>query len=97
RFSAGARSGGDTAFEVELRRSGRTVAVGADSTVLAAVRAVLPDTAYSCEQGFCGTCRQRVLAGEVDHRDELLTDGERASAMLICVSRAHGGRLVLDL
>ncbi|MEU1016613.1 PDR/VanB family oxidoreductase [Streptomyces sp. NPDC005898] len=97
RFSAGARSGGDTAFEVELRGSGRTVAVGADSTVLAAVRAVLPDTAYSCEQGFCGTCRQRVLAGEVDHRDELLTDGERASAMLICVSRAHGGRLVLDL
>ncbi|MGA4848469.1 PDR/VanB family oxidoreductase [Streptomyces sp. G5(2025)] len=97
RFTRRARAGGDAAFEVELRRSGRTVAVAADSTVLAAVRAELPDTAYSCEQGFCGTCRQRVLEGEVDHRDELLTDAERAGSMLICVSRAHGERLVLDL
>lgn len=89
-------SGGD-AFEVELRRSGRTVSVPADSTVLAAVRAELPDTLYSCEQGFCGTCQQRVLEGEVDHRDELLTDAERADSMLICVSRARGDRLVLDM
>lgn len=89
-------SGGD-AFEVELRRSGRTLTVPADSTVLAAVRAELPDTLYSCEQGFCGTCQQRVLEGEVDHRDELLTDAERADSMLICVSRARGDRLVLDM
>ncbi|MEU1153065.1 2Fe-2S iron-sulfur cluster binding domain-containing protein, partial [Streptomyces sp. NPDC005918] len=75
----------------------RTVAVAADTTVLAAVRAALPDTAYSCEQGFCGTCQQRVVEGEIDHRDELLTDGERARSMLICVSRARGERLVLDM
>ena len=86
-----------TPFEVELRRSGRTLTVPADSTLLAAVRSELPDTAYSCEQGFCGTCRQRVLAGEVDHRDELLTDAERGDSMLICVSRARGERLVLDM
>ncbi|MEU6353345.1 PDR/VanB family oxidoreductase [Streptomyces sp. NPDC047072] len=85
------------AFEVELRRSGRVLTVPADSSVLAAVREELPDTAYSCEQGFCGTCQQRVLEGEVEHRDELLTDGERADSMLICVSRARGGRLVLDM
>ncbi|MDC0773578.1 PDR/VanB family oxidoreductase [Streptomyces sp. HD] len=89
-------SGGD-AFEVELRRSGRTLSVPAGSTVLAAVRAELPNTAYSCEQGFCGTCQQRVLEGEVDHRDELLTDAERADSMLICVSRARSERLVLDM
>ncbi|MFD9432797.1 PDR/VanB family oxidoreductase [Streptomyces sp. NPDC060002] len=89
------RDGGP--FEVELRRTGRVVAVAADSTVLAAVRAELPDTLYSCEQGFCGTCRQRVLAGEVEHRDELLTDAERDDSMLICVSRSRGERLVLDM
>ncbi|MFI0230769.1 PDR/VanB family oxidoreductase [Streptomyces sp. NPDC017086] len=97
RFAPRTGPGGDTAFALELRRTGRTVPVPAGSTVLAAVRRVLPDTAYSCEQGFCGTCRQRVLEGEVDHRDELLTDTERRDSMLICVSRAHGGRLVLDL
>lgn len=88
---------GDGAFEVELRRSARTVTVPAGSTLLAAVRAALPDTVYSCEQGFCGTCQQRVLEGEIDHRDELLTDTERAGSMLICVSRARGDRLVLDM
>ncbi|MGW0532894.1 PDR/VanB family oxidoreductase [Streptomyces sp. NPDC003032] len=97
RFSPRASTGGGTSFEVELRRSGRTVAVAADSTVLAAVRAELPNTAYSCEQGFCGTCQQRVLEGEIEHRDELLKDDERARSMLICVSRARGERLVLDM
>ncbi|MGW3108544.1 PDR/VanB family oxidoreductase [Streptomyces sp. NPDC001100] len=96
RFTPRAASKGE-AFELELRRSGRTLTVPADSTVLAAVRAELPDTLYSCEQGFCGTCQQRVLEGEVEHRDELLTDAERADSMLICVSRARSVRLVLDL
>ena len=96
RFAPRASSTGE-AFEVELRRSGRTLTVPADSTVLAAVRAELPNTLYSCEQGFCGTCQQRVLEGEVEHRDELLTDAECDGSMLICVSRARSERLVLDL
>lgn len=86
-----------TPFEVELRRTGRTVPVAAGESVLSAVRAEVPYVAYSCEQGFCGTCRQRVLEGEVDHRDELLNDEERRDSMLICVSRCRGERLVLDL
>ncbi|MER5962563.1 PDR/VanB family oxidoreductase [Streptomyces sp. NPDC002057] len=96
RFSAAATTGG-TAFEVELRRSGRTVRVAADQSVLAAVGEELPGLTYSCRQGFCGTCQQRVLEGEIDHRDELLTDAERDDSMLICVSRCVGKRLVLDL
>ncbi|MFF8843828.1 PDR/VanB family oxidoreductase [Streptomyces sp. NPDC015127] len=92
---AAASAGGP--FDVELRRTGRTVRVAAGRSVLAAVREELPDVPYSCEQGFCGTCRQRVLEGEVDHRDELLTEAERERSMLLCVSRCHGGRLILDL
>ncbi|MEV0371599.1 PDR/VanB family oxidoreductase [Streptomyces sp. NPDC050636] len=91
-------TGGNAPFEVELRRTGRTVTVPPDTSVLRAIRdQALPDLPYSCEQGFCGTCQQRVLAGEVDHRDELLTDAERDDSLLICVSRARGDRLVLDL
>ncbi|OII66128.1 oxidoreductase [Streptomyces sp. CC53] len=95
RFTATVQEGG--AFRVELRRTGTTVDVAAGQSVLAAVRAEVPHVSYSCEQGFCGTCQQRVLEGEVDHRDELLTDDERHDSMLICVSRCRGGRLVLDL
>lgn len=96
RFSA-VRAEGGTAFEVELRRTGRTLTVAADQSVLSVVREAVPGVLYSCRQGFCGTCQQRVVEGEIDHRDELLTDAERADSMLICVSRCAGERLVLDL
>jgi len=38
-------------------------------------------------------------AGTLDHRDDVLDDDEKASndVMIICVSRAKGERLVLDL
>jgi hypothetical protein len=38
-----------------------------------------------------------VLEGEVDHRDESLTDAERGDSMPIRVSRARGERQVLDM
>lgn len=85
------------AFDITLARSGRTVRVGAEETALAAVRRVLPDVNYSCRQGFCGTCKVGVRAGDVDHRDRLLTAAEREDRMLLCVSRACGDALVLDL
>ncbi|MBW5481023.1 2Fe-2S iron-sulfur cluster binding domain-containing protein [Streptomyces bambusae] len=97
RFIATAPASAARPFTVTLERTGTTLTVPADTTTLAAVRAALPDTPYSCEQGFCGTCRHRVLAGEVDHRDTLLTDDERADSMLLCVSRAKEDHLVLDL
>ncbi|MET9700714.1 PDR/VanB family oxidoreductase [Streptomyces sp. NPDC006529] len=99
RFAPGpaAAPGGEAPFTVTLARSGRTVEVPADGTTLAAVLRELPNTPYSCGQGFCGTCRHTVLAGEVDHRDDLLTDGERETSMLLCVSRARGEHLTLDL
>ncbi|MET9529188.1 MULTISPECIES: PDR/VanB family oxidoreductase [unclassified Streptomyces] len=97
RFAPQTGTADSASFDVELRRSGRTVTVAPGATVLAAVRAEVANVPYSCEQGFCGTCQQRVVEGEIDHRDELLTDAERGDSMLICVSRARGGRLVLDL
>lgn len=87
-------------FEIELARSSRIVQVGAGQTALTALRDAVPNVSYSCRQGFCGTCVQRVLAGEVEHRDTLLTDRQRESGqMLVCVSRAkpESGRLSLDM
>ncbi|BAX99963.1 ferredoxin [Mycobacteroides stephanolepidis] len=86
------------AFDIELARSGETVTVEADESALEAIRRLRPNLAYSCQQGFCGTCVQRVLSGNVRHRDQLLTDLQHQNGqMLICVSRAEGQRLVLDL
>jgi ferredoxin-NADP reductase len=89
---------GGKPFEVVLARSGQTVQVAADEPALAAIRRVLPGVPYSCQQGFCRACKCRVLDGEVEHRDNgTLLDLERDDQMLICVSRAAGRRLVLDL
>jgi ferredoxin-NADP reductase len=43
-------------FTLTLRRSGRMLDVPGDRSALDVVREVLPDTPYSCRQGFCGTC-----------------------------------------
>lgn len=88
-----------SAFEAVLARSGEVVQVGAAESVLTALRRVKPNVGYSCQQGFCGTCAQRVVGGEVDHRDTTLTDRQREDGqMLVCVSRSKDGeRLVLDL
>ena len=78
-------------FTVHLARTGLTVDVGESESALAAIRRVLPGVAYSCQQGFCGTCKVRVLSGTVEHRDTLLTESERTGSMLTCRSRSTGG------
>jgi ferredoxin-NADP reductase len=86
-------------FEVELARTGTTVTVPPEMTVLEAVGAAGVDVLSSCRQGICGTCETTVLDGLPDHRDALLDDAERQAndCMFICVSRARSDRLVLDL
>lgn len=87
------------AFELVLAQSGRSIAVDANTSVLEALRGAGIDMPSSCEQGVCGTCECRVVEGEVDHRDSILSSAERAAneVMMACVSRAKGARLVLDL
>lgn len=86
-------------FEVELSRTGRTLEVPADASILDVVRAAGVQVLYSCTEGTCGTCETDVLDGVPDHRDSVLTASERAACdtMMICVSRAKNDRLVLDL
>lgn len=87
----------DVAFEVELAKSGETITVPDDRSILEALRDAGHKTVSSCESGTCGTCKTRLISGEVDHRDMVLMDEEKADTIMICVSRAKSGRLVLDL
>ena len=81
------------AFELELARSQRVLDVPANRSALDVMLDDDPTTAHSCRQGFCGTCKVKVLNGQIDRRGRIAeTDGE----MLVCVSRANGGRVVID-
>ncbi len=89
----------EQAFEAELKDSGIVVTVRADQTLLAALRAANIDVQSDCEEGLCGSCEVRVLAGDIDHRDVVLTRAEREAngKMMSCCSRARCGRIVLEL
>lgn len=86
-------------FEVALRRSGRTLRVAEDQSILDALEANGMEVPFSCRAGICRTCETPVCAGTPDHRDHVLSDDERAAndCMLICVSRALTPSLELDL
>jgi ferredoxin len=85
--------------QVVCETAGRVLLVPPATSILQAVRDAGLDVTPPCVDGLCGTCETRVLDGEPDHRDALLTAEERAAGdtMLICVSRARTPRLVLDL
>lgn len=87
----------DSAFEVTLQKSGTTITVPEDRSILEALRDAGVTTTSSCESGTCGTCKTRLIAGNPDHRDMVLRDDEQADHIMICVSRAKEGGLVLDL
>lgn len=89
----------DAAFKVILKRSGVTLDVPAGQTILEVLEAHGISVSFSCREGQCGTCTQRVLDGVPDHRDYVLSDAERAAndRMQVCVSRALTPTLTLDL
>jgi phthalate 4,5-dioxygenase reductase subunit len=94
---AGLSTAENLPFTVQLARSGRTIEVPADKSLLDTLRAHGVKVASSCESGTCGTCKTGLLAGAADHRDLVLAPYERADHIMVCVSRAQGGTLVLDL
>lgn len=86
----------DKPFTVTLAKSGDVIDVPIGTTILEAMRAKGHEVPSSCESGTCGTCRTKLLSGEADHRDLVLTEQERSSQIMICVSRALTSNIVID-
>jgi dimethylamine monooxygenase subunit B len=83
-------------FEVELRHSGKTLQVPAEKTLLEVLLNSGVEIPFACRVGRCGTCAVGVAAGEVEHRDVILSDGEKKRKIVSCVSRSTSTKLVLD-
>jgi vanillate O-demethylase ferredoxin subunit len=90
---------GDTAFELVIANRGVSVQVPVGQTALEALRAAGIDVMSSCEQGVCGACLLGVTEGRPDHRDQYLTDGDRArnDCFTPCCSRSLTQRLVIEV
>lgn len=87
----------DRPFQVTLAQSGLSFEVPVGRSILDVVLEAGIDADYSCGEGTCGTCVVRLLEGEADHRDTVLTAGERETHVAICRSRARGAGLTIDL
>ncbi|WP_162288442.1 PDR/VanB family oxidoreductase [Pantoea rodasii] len=95
---AAPRLPGDS-FEIEIASSGTRFTVGKAQSIAEVLENAGIDIELSCEQGMCGACITGVLSGEPDHRDEVLSQQERAAndCIVLCCSRARTPLLVLDL
>jgi ferredoxin-NADP reductase len=97
RADAGANAE-NKAFDVHLRRRNMTLHIPAERSILDVLTENGVRVRTVCNDGFCGTCTTRYVAGNVDHRDGVLDEEGRKSLIQVCVSRAlPGDTLVLDL
>ncbi|HEX7466464.1 MAG TPA: PDR/VanB family oxidoreductase [Usitatibacter sp.] len=87
---------GDRPFAVVLAKSGDRLEVPVGLSILEVMRSRGHDAPSSCESGTCGTCRTRLISGEADHRDLVLMEDEKATQIMICVSRARSPEIVID-
>ena len=94
--AAAAQTPADRAFTVRLAQSGESIEVPPGVSILEALRAHGCEVPSSCESGTCGTCKTRLIRGEADHRDLVLGDDEKSEFIMVCVSRARSGEIVID-
>jgi phthalate 4,5-dioxygenase reductase subunit len=87
----------DEAFKVRIEGTDEVLDVPVGVTILEALRNAGHVVPSSCESGSCGSCRTRLVSGDVDHRDLVLTPGEYADNIMVCVSRGRGGQVVVAL
>lgn len=90
-------SADDRAITVELARSGGSLTVPADQSILDALLDAGIAVPYDCKRGECSLCATGYRKGQPEHRDLCLTSAEQEQALCLCVSRAKSDELVLDL
>jgi ferredoxin len=81
-----------TGAVVEFVRSGKTCSVRGDQTLLDAAEEHGIQIPFSCRQGQCGTCRTKLLSGNVRMDAEHGLDPESAAQgfVLLCTGYADG-------
>ncbi len=100
RLTRRTESGEAPSCEVTVRLDGRssTFAMPEEGSVLDATLAVRADAPFACKGGVCGTCRSKVVEGEVEMtRNYALEPAEiEAGYVLACQSVPTTPKLVLD-
>ncbi|MFP3563515.1 PDR/VanB family oxidoreductase [Paraburkholderia sp. SIMBA_030] len=91
--------GGPKPFTVTLVRNGARYTVKPEESILDCLERHGLTPSFSCREGLCRSCETRIVSGEADHRDYVLSAEEQreGKSLMICVSRATTQELVIDL
>lgn len=86
-------------FTLKLVRSGRELLIPADKTATDVLMENGIHVDMKCSDGICGVCKCGLIAGEVEHRDFVLSKKQREDSIILCQSRAflEGGVVEIDL
>ncbi len=86
--------------EVTVRLDGRasTVTLGRETPILDGAQRVRPDLPFACKGGVCGTCRARVVTGEVRMRRNFALEAAEVQAgfVLTCQSLPVSATVEID-
>jgi len=91
-LSAGEDDSGADRSEVTVTLAGRTSTVSVPYTgasILDAVLAARPDAPYACKGGVCGTCRAKVVSGEVRMTRNYALEPDEIAAGLVLACQSH--------
>jgi ring-1,2-phenylacetyl-CoA epoxidase subunit PaaE len=87
-------------LDVDIRLAGLTTSlrVGRDQDILHAALRVRGDVPYGCTNGMCGTCRAKLVDGDVemDHCYALDDADLAAGFVLTCQSQPRSPKVTLD-
>ncbi len=85
-------------FEIEIKSLGKKFSINNDETILEAALRNNVQLPFGCLSGNCGSCKGKVLEGEVDHGNPkpfVLSDEEKTQGFtLFCQSRAKSNLAV---
>ena len=85
-------------FNLKLN-DGRTIPVSADQSASDALLAAGVHVDVKCSDGLCGVCKCGLVTGDVEHRDFVLSQAQRADQIILCQSRAadKDATIMIDL
>jgi ferredoxin-NADP reductase len=96
RHSRGSGSSGPEGARLTLARSGRTVAIGPGQSLLEAAESAGVEIPSLCRSGACGTCRTRLVKGQIEGDSTVLDEEDRAAGYILPCVVSTRGDCVLD-
>lgn len=92
-------SASPSVFQITIEPSGRTFAVAANETILAAGISQGINLPYGCKDGACGSCKCKKISGTVhhgQHQSKALSDAEEAEGFVLACCASPTSDVVLE-